>query len=50
MKTFVFIIQTAWGTDVDFSVNAENIKEAINLVSIEWPVKNGHSLFFNYSY
>jgi hypothetical protein len=50
MKTYVFIIQTAWLTDVDFAVEAENSEQARIMVDKEWPPKNGHRAFFNYSY
>ena len=50
MKTYVFIIQTAWLTDVDFAVTASSIDEAYNKVVQEWPVKSGHRAFFQYSY
>jgi hypothetical protein len=50
MKTFVFIIQTVWLTDVDFGVQAENIQQARELAEKEWPPKSGHKIFYNYSY
>jgi hypothetical protein len=50
MKTFVFIVQTAWLSDIDFAVTAYSVSEARLLAEKEWPPKNGHKLFFQYSY
>jgi hypothetical protein len=50
MKTFVFIIQTAWLTDLDEAVNAMTINEAYEIVELMWPKKSGHRIFFTYSY
>jgi len=50
MKTYNFIIQTAWGTDVDFSVKADNIDDAYMAAEKEWPKEAGHRIFCNGHY